>query len=332
MTILNPMEFRVAPGDLVAELKARAPKIGTNDGLWPGLTIYRFDAPAVPLWEEVRELHLCVIAQGRKCVTTDGVKAYYDPLTYMAISGNLPFRTEIIEASPAKPFLSFGLQLDHELVREVSSDIILERQTTAFTSTRPAKPAQSAATRATTAATRTATPAKTSFVSALDRDMMDAILRFLRALSTGADRRVLAPVYLKEIVYRALQAEQYTRLTERAASESASNPVSAIIAYVQENIAEPLSVSDLAERAFMSPSAFSHLFRDVTGKSPYQFVKDMRLSRARDLLIENESSVTQISKAVGYRSTSHFINEFRDRYGMTPRACSDALAGRQQRA
>jgi AraC-like DNA-binding protein len=332
MTILNPMEFRITPGDLVAELKARAPRIGTNDGLWPGLTIYRFDAPAVPLWEEVRELHLCVIAQGRKCVTTEGAKVYYDPLTYMAISGNQPFRTEIVEASPAVPFLSFGLQLDHELVREVSSDIILERQTTTIArSSRPAKPSAETVARSAAATPAGAQP-KPSFVSALDRDMMDAILRFLRALSTGADRRVLAPVFLKEIVYRALQAEQFTRLTERAASESGSNPVSAIIAYVQENIGEPLSVSDLAERAFMSPSTFSHLFRDTTGKSPYQFVKDMRLSRARDLLIENELSVTQISKAVGYRSASHFINEFRDRYGMTPRACSEALAGRARQA
>lgn len=328
MSILNPLEFRITPGDLVAELRARAPRIGTNDGLWPGLSIYRFDAPAAPQWEEVRELHLCVIAQGRKCVTTDGAKCFYDPLTYLAISDNLPFRTEIIEASPAKPFLSFGLQLDHELVREVSSDIILERQTTAFPG------ARSAPTTATGDAQAPAPPsaAKPSFVSALDRDMMDAILRFLRALSTGADRRVLAPVYLKEIVYRALQAEQYTRLIERAASESASNPVSAIIAYVHEHLAEPLSVSELAERAFMSPSAFSHLFRDVAGKSPYQFIKEMRLNKARELLIENEASITQISKAVGYRSTSHFINEFRDRYGMTPRACSDALAGREQQA
>jgi AraC-like DNA-binding protein len=53
----------------------------------------------------------------------------------------------------------------------------------------------------------------------------------------------------------------------------------------------------------MSPSAFSHLFRDVTGRSPYQFVKEMRLTRARELLIENQSSITQISQAVSYRST-----------------------------
>ena len=307
--MMKPLDFRISTGDLVAQLKSKAFVAGTNDGLWPGLTIYRFDEPVAPLWEEVRELHLCVIAQGRKRVTQDGVAHYYDPFTYLAISGNSPFLTEIVEASKDKPFLSFGLMLDPELVREISADIIMERQTTAFT-TEPHAKAEPAA-----------------FVSALDRDMMDAILRFLRALDTGPDRRVLAPTYLKEIVYRALQAEQYTRLVERAAAESANNPVSAIIAYVRDNIAEPLSVSEMAERAFMSPSAFSHVFRDVTGKSPYQFVKEMRLNRARELLVEDECSVTQISKAVGYRSTSHFINEFRDRFGVTPRAFSDALGG-----
>jgi AraC-like DNA-binding protein len=307
---LNPLEFRISSGDLVAEIKARTPEVGLNTGLWPGLTFYRFDAPAAPEWEEVRELHLCIIAQGRKCIRANGEDRYYDPLTYLAISENVPFRTEILEASPAKPFLSFGLQLEPDLVRQVSSDIIAERETTAFTgSPRPSKEEQ----------------AKCSFVSALDRHMMDAILRFLRSLDTPADRRVLAPVYLKEIVFRALQAEQYTRLIQRAADESGSNPVSAVIAYVHDHIGEPLSVADLAERAFMSPSAFSHLFRDVTGRSPYQFVKEMRLDRARELLIENESSVTTISKAVGYRSASHFINEFRDRFGVTPRAFGDSL-------
>jgi AraC-like DNA-binding protein len=307
--MLQPLDFRISSGDLVAELKAKAFVPGTNDGVWPGLTIYRFDEPVAPLWEEVRELHLCVIAQGRKRVTQAGEAHYYDPFTYLAISGNEPFLTEIVEASHDRPFLSFGLMLDPELVREISADIIAERETTAF-----GEPVL-----------RRAEPAP--FVSALDRGMMDAILRFLRALETGADRRVLAPTYLKEIVYRALQAEQYSRLVERAASESASNPVSATIAYVRDNIAEPLSVNDMAERAFMSPSAFSHVFKDVTGKSPYQFVKEMRLNRARELLVEAESSVTQISKAVGYRSTSHFINEFRDRFGVTPRAFGDALSG-----
>lgn len=301
---LNPLEFRISSGDLIAELTSRAPITGVNPSDFPGLMIYRFEEPAAPIWEEVSELHLCVIAQGRKRITMGGTDYLYDPFTYLAVPNDVPFQTVILEASPEKPFLSFGLQIDPGLVRQVSSEILEERRITAFAGAKQ-------------------TPA---FFSALDRDMMDAILRFLRSLNSPTDRRVLAPTYLKEIVYRALQAGQYSRLVERAANESARNPVSAVIAYAKEHLAEPLTVSELAEQAHMSTSAFSHLFRDVTGKSPYQFIKELRLNRARELLMENTSTITQISRAVGYGSASHFINEFRDRYGASPKAFGEAQA------
>src|SRR5262245_35513770 len=211
---LNPLEFRITSGDLVAELKARAPRAGVLEGDYPGLTIYRFDGPVEAEWDTVRELHLCVVAQGRKRIRMDGQDHFYDPFTYLAIPGHRPFETTILDATPEKPFLSFGLKIESDIVREVSADIILERQTTAFASPLPPQEEQ-------------------AFSSALDRDMMDAILRFLRSLSNGVDRRVLAPAYMREIVCRALQAGQYTRLVERAAAESERNPVSAIIAYVQ---------------------------------------------------------------------------------------------------
>lgn len=106
------------------------------------------------------------------------------------------------------------------------------------------------------------------------------MLRFLRSTETGADRRVLAPMYLKEMVYRVLQREQYARLLAIAAAEAVSNPVSAVLKYVQGHLTEPLTVADLAEQVSLSPSAFAHLFREVTGRSPYQGVKEMRLDRA----------------------------------------------------
>ncbi|WP_020661370.1 helix-turn-helix domain-containing protein [Amycolatopsis benzoatilytica] len=73
----------------------------------------------------------------------------------------------------------------------------------------------------------------------------------------------------------------------------ARNPVREVVSYVQDNTSEPLTVTDMAERVSLSPSAFSHLFCEVTGKSPYQFAKEMRLNRARDLLIGGTLSVTQ---------------------------------------
>ena len=302
----------VASGELIAELAARARDVGANTGLWPGLTIYRFTGPVGPTWEEIQSLSLCIVAQGRKVVTVDGVPYLYDPFRYLVLSNHLHFQAEIVEASVSRPFLSLVLQIDPAVVRQVSTDM-LERRTTAF--------------RSREADGRTAQPA---CVSALDQELLGAVLRFLRAVGTGTDRRVLAPLYLQEMVYRVLQREQYARLLDLAAAESASNPVSAVLEYVCGHLSEPLSVADMAELVSLSPSAFAHLFRDVTGRSPYQFLKEMRLDRARELLIDGNLAVARISKEVGYASVSHFISEFRGRFGVTPRAYCDAHAVHRQ--
>ena len=298
----------VGAGELVAELAAVATAAGANTGLWPGLTIYRFTAPVGPAWEEIQSLSLCIVAQGRKAVTVGGETYLYDPFHYLVLGSHLHFQAEILEASVARPFLSFVLQIDPALVRQVSSDM-LERRTTVFRS-RDAE----------------ARPAPQACISALDQDLLGVVLRFLRAVKTDADRRVLAPLYLQELVYRVLQREQYARLLTLAAAESASNPVSAVLEYVRAHLSEPLTVADMADLVCLSPSAFARLFRDVTGRSPYQFLKELRLDRARELLVDGNFTVARISKEVGYASVSHFISEFRGRFGVTPRAYFDAHA------
>jgi AraC-like DNA-binding protein len=299
-------------GGLIDELSRRATREGGNTGLWPGLTIYRFTSPGGPTWEEIQSLSLCIVAQGRKAVTADGATYEYDPFHYLVLNSHLHFQAEILQASPAEPFLSFVLQIDPSVVRQVSSDMI-ERRTTAFR-----HPAGEGGGKE--------RPEPNGFVSALDQELAEAVLRFLRSIDTGADRRVLAPMYLREMVYRVLQREQYSRLLAIAAAEAASNPVSAVLEYVRAHLSDPLTVADLAEQVSLSPSAFAHLFREVTGRSPYQFVKEIRLDKARELLIDGQLTVVRVAQEVGYGSVSHFISEFRGRFGVTPRTYSDAHA------
>ena len=121
----------VPAGALVAELSHRAPLEGGNTGAWPGLTIYRFTSPTGPSWEEIQSLSLCIVAQGRKAVTVDGATYEYDPFQYLVLNSHLHFQAEILEATPAKPFLSFVLQIDPSVVRQVTSDM-LERRATTF--------------------------------------------------------------------------------------------------------------------------------------------------------------------------------------------------------
>jgi AraC-like DNA-binding protein len=299
----SEIEHRVSSADLVAALAARAPAIGGNDGGWPGLTLYRFTEPTAPTWEEIRSLSLGIIAQGSKAVHAEGERYVYDPFHYLVLAGDLHFQAEILRASGERPFLSFVLQIDPALVRKVSAEMVGPRVGGAQPAGEPL--------------------AGAGVVSPLDPELMAAVLRFLGALDSAPDRRVLAPMCVEEMVYRVLRREQFARLLRVAAEQSAGHPVSAAVAFLRAHYAEPITVDDLARQAALSPSTFSARFRRTTGATPYRFLKDYRLDRARDLLVDPRTGVAEVARRVGYESVSHFIKQFRGRFGVTPRAYAD---------
>ncbi|MGV9798386.1 AraC family transcriptional regulator N-terminal domain-containing protein [Mycobacterium sp. NPDC003449] len=287
---------------LTVELATLAHRPGANTGLWPGLTIYRFTEPTERQWEEIGSLSVGIVAQGRKAVTVGDRHVIYDPFNYLVIRDHRHFQCQVLDATPEEPFLSLVLQIEPALVRQVSAAM-------RDPGVRPAEPGTH--------------HVDGCVVSALDDDLAGSVLRFLRSLSTASDRSVLAPLYLRELVYRVLQHEQFPRMRNFAADQLAGNPVAAALAYIDANLAEPLTVPLLAAQANLSPSAFSRTFREVTGRSPYNFVKEARLNRARELIVERDASVTGVAVAVGYASTSHFIKEFRTRFGTTPKQLVD---------
>jgi AraC-like DNA-binding protein len=301
-----PLDELVPAGELVDTLARRTPLEGVNRAEWRGLTCYRFTRPQTPHWDEVRSLSLCVVVQGRKRVRIGGADHFYDPFNYLVMTRGMRFQAEILEASPVKPFLSFVLQVQPAVVNRVINDIH-ERSTVLYQRTMPDPPAV--------------------YVTPFDQNLTGAVLRFLRALDTEADRRVLAPIYLQEMVYRVLQTEQCHRLAQAAEAESGTNPVSAAIAYMREDLTRSLTVSELADVVAMSQSAFAHLFKSVTGVSPYQFVKRLRLDQARVLIVEEGRTVSEAAAMVGYSSLSHFINEFKRHFGVTPGLYAESVRG-----
>ena len=314
MTATDHVDHYDTSGGLIAELTARTPDVGANNGLWPGLTIYRFTEPKEPTWEEIQGLSIGIVAQGRKAVIDKGKRYVHDQFNYLVISSHLQLQSEVMEASPHEPCLCLLLQIKPATVRAVSAEMLERRSTHAETGVSADRP-------------------DTCFVSALDDELMSAVLRFLRSLSDNSDRRVLAPLYLLEMAYRVLQREQFASMLQFAARQDAGNPVAAALTYIRAHLAEPMTVANLAEQVNLSTSAFTRTFRDLTGRSPYQFVKESRLDRARGLLVEQRFSVADVAGAVGYTSTSHFIKEFRGRFGATPRGYADTQSvGRALRA
>ena len=91
-----------------------------------------------------------------------------------------------------------------------------------------------------------------------------------------------------------------------------------VLAYIDSYYAETLTIPTLARFAGLSRFHFIRAFRDLTGRTPHQYVRDRRLERARELLVTTPMPVTDICDAVGFHSLGSFSSVFRRVTGETP--------------
>ncbi len=103
--------------------------------------------------------------------------------------------------------------------------------------------------------------------------------------------------------------------------------VAAAMAFMEENFGQELSLRTIADQALLSPHHFSEVFKRHCGMPPWDFLLQLRLQRAKDLLTSTRSSVTAIALEVGFGDSSYFARVFRAQTGMTPRAWRLAAAG-----
>lgn len=101
---------------------------------------------------------------------------------------------------------------------------------------------------------------------------------------------------------------------------------------LKTEMGNPPGARELANRVGMNHNQLVAAFRDRLGLTPFSYLRNIRLNRARDLLSAGQCNVTEAAFLVGYGSLSHFTKAFRDRFGMTPKRWSKRkAAGRQER-
>ncbi len=93
-----------------------------------------------------------------------------------------------------------------------------------------------------------------------------------------------------------------------------------MLGFISGNLSSPITVSDIARSAYISESECERCFRKIVGTSPIQYVKELRISQAAELLLKTERPVSEIALSVGFQDMSYFSASFRRSKGMAPSA------------
>ena len=101
-------------------------------------------------------------------------------------------------------------------------------------------------------------------------------------------------------------------------SAAPNKMITNIIAHINNNYADEISLASIAEQFFISPYYFSRTFKKVTNLSFVDYLNNVRIKEAQELLKKTDLSITIIGEKVGFKSTTHFGRTFKKITGISP--------------
>lgn len=277
---------------LAETLSRHAPADGTFTCPLPGVSLLRSSTPTMPM-PVVYEPTLCIVAQGRKRAMLGATAFIYDAASYLIASVDLPVMGSVIEASAERPYLCLRLDLDMTALGELA---IRYRATAPEAESLPLG----------IALNRT-TPA-----------LLDAATRLAGLLDTPDDIDALAPLTVREILYRLLTGDSAATIRQMARADSRLNQVARAIVWMRTHFREACQIENLAEMAGMSRSTFHAHFKAVTSMSPLEFRTHLRMHEAQRLMVGDAMDAASAGFSVGYGSPSQFSRDYTRIFGMPP--------------
>lgn len=234
-----------------------------------------------------------IIVQGHKLIRFGRREYEISDGQTIVVCVDSPSSSILLGASPAHPFLSIHFVLDINIL----TDLL----------------------------TRMPPMARPETGSDYEMHIMDASLEFLETflrlaelLDKPSQIPIMSTLILKELHYLLLIGPQGMLLHNLYMRGAKDNRILETIAFLRNNLANSISVEEIAKKANMSVSSLHRQFKRITGFTPLQFHKKLRLCEAqRRMLAENErADITAL--AVGYESITQFNREYKRMFGEPP--------------
>ena len=265
-----------------------------------GTHMLRHEAPKGQNATVYRPL-LCLVLQGAKDVGTNSKTLTVRTGQSLIVSHALPVLSRITEATPDTPYIALVFPIDLDVLRSLAPAVMPSSDS------RPSEPFSIR-------------------LCETDQGIEDALRRYFIQCETDAARRLLAPITAREIHARLLMGPHGDTLHRLLWHESTASRIFQATRDIQSHLTKTIIVKDLARDVGMSSSVFFEQFKAVTGTSPLQYQKDLRLHRAREALQTSNTKVSEIAFRVGYESSAQFSREYSRKFGRSPRNDRELVA------
>jgi AraC-like DNA-binding protein len=241
----------------------------------------------------VQRSSLCLVAQGAKIVMIGGDTYAYEAAQMAVYSIDVPMAGQVTRASLSEPYLLLMIDLDAEKIAELNLKVF------------PHGLPQPRDTRA-------------LYVGNADAQVIDAATRLLELMAQPADAEIIAPLVRDEILIRLLRSPLGTRVAQIGQGGSSVQRIANAVAWLRANFDQLANIEYLAKMVNMSVTSFHRQFKAVTGMSPLQYQKTLRLQEARRLMLTTMMDAGSAGRRVGYGSPSQFSREYGRFFGSAP--------------
>ena len=265
---------------------------GMHDTLLDEVKLYKCSAydKKSPLLYDVC---LILVLQGKKIGHLANNTLYYDSKNYLVVPTTLPLDCETI-ASLNEPFICLSISINKKIMNEIM-ELILKKDTQICDKNLLG-----------------------IFSDKVTPDIEVLTLKLLNVLESKEESAILGESVLKELFYRIAIGENSHFLHKMFLKSNNEAKIANIIKTIHDNLDTKLDMSDLARSEDMSVSSFHSHFKKVTSHTPLQYIKKLRLNRAKSLISTHNYQVTKAAEAVGYEGVSQFSRDFKSYFGYPP--------------
>lgn len=271
----------VVPNDATVELRL------------PGLRAARVSQPNQEAVHFVQQSSLCLVAQGAKSVVIGGASYSYEAGQMALYSVDLPIGGRVTRASYAEPYLVLMIDLDAEKIAELVPKVFPD-------------------------GVPKARDTRALYVGDADAHIIDAAARLVELIEQPVETELLAPLVRDEILIRLLRSPMGSRVARIGQGGSSMQRIANAVSWLRTNYDQPADIEELATLVNMSVTSFHRQFKAVTGMSPLQYQKTLRLQEARRLMLTATIDVGAAGRRVGYMSAAQFSREYSRFFGSAP--------------